>query len=151
MILSAQQIREAKRRAKTQTISVPEWGGDVRIGLMSLGDKDSWDMETYTGRSGGSNAMYRAGLVARCMVDEAGKRLFTNEDAKWIAELDDCSVSPIFDAAYALNGLGKKGVEDAEKNSVAGPTGNSSSSSPAPTASSPATLPSSSTPTTGSN
>jgi hypothetical protein len=80
------------------------------------------------------NQLYlRARLVALCLVDAEGRRMFGDDE---IAQLSDgvptATLGVLFVAAQKLNGLDGAAVEEAEKNSVAAPTGASSSASPSP-------------------
>jgi hypothetical protein len=58
----------------------------------------------------------RAQVVALLAVNEDGTRMFTDNDADAIGELDSDSVQAIVDAGFKLNGLNTDALEDAAKN-----------------------------------
>ncbi|MBI0320545.1 hypothetical protein JBF12_47905, partial [Streptomyces javensis] len=48
MLLGKQQILDAQDR-RHEDVAVPEWGGSVRVAMMSARDRDRWEQETYGG------------------------------------------------------------------------------------------------------
>lgn len=70
----------------------------------------------------------RARLVSLCLVDDAGNRVYTDDQ---VTELSDDYPSEVlqtlFSAAQKLNGLDAAAVENAAKNSEGAPTGASPS------------------------
>lgn len=112
----------------TQDVPVPEWGGEVRIRTMSASERDKWESETY-GDGKVNTVDFRARFVALCIVDEAGKRMFTDEDVNQLGEKSAAALQRVFNAAQALNALTKKDIEELEKNSEAVPSDGSSSNS----------------------
>ncbi len=117
MALSKEQIISSID-LKLEKVAVPEWGGDVFISEMSGTDRDAYEMSLLV-RQGDkfvqdlSNA--RAKLVARCLVDEDGKRLFTEADIAALGKKSGAVLDRLDDVAKRLNGLEAKAVEDAEK------------------------------------
>ena len=63
--------------------------------------------------------------IALGLVDGSGNRIFGDCDLDLIGELDAAVLDELSDAIQALNGLRKDGVEEAVKNSGAGPSGDS--------------------------
>lgn len=61
-------------------------------------------------------AIFRSSLVACCLCDETGERIFTDAEIDKVGELPTDLVSKLFEAAYELNGMGAKAVDVAEKN-----------------------------------
>jgi hypothetical protein len=99
-----------------EDVNVPEWGGAVRIRRMSGTERDAFEASIMgaDGRQDLSNI--RAKLVARSIVDEAGRRLFSDEDiaalgAKSAAALDRC-----FAVAKRLSRISGEDVEELAKN-----------------------------------
>ena len=68
-------------------------------------------------------------LITRTIRDEAGQPVFTDDDAKALADADGDAVNTLADAAAKVNGIGAKADAAAEKKSPA-PSGGSGSSSP---------------------
>jgi hypothetical protein len=97
----------------TQDVSVPELGGDVRLRIMTGEQRDKWD-SAVAKRPDKEFAGLRSLLVSMCAVDENGKSLFT---AKELDQAGSNIVNRLFDAAFDLNKLGGKAVEEAAKNS----------------------------------
>lgn len=70
MLLGKQQILDAQDR-RHEDIAVPEWGGNVRVAMMSASDRDRWEQETYGGDTPKVDD-FRARFVGLCLVDEMG-------------------------------------------------------------------------------
>jgi hypothetical protein len=67
----------------------------------------------------GDKADHRLLFVARCTVDAAGERVFSDADVDAIAKLSNSDVQTLFNAAAELNGLLSK---EPEKNSETSPS-----------------------------
>jgi len=82
-------------------IEVPEWGEDVavRIKKLSLAQFATFLNEKFDG----ADYFYR--LIAYSLVDEEGKRLFTDAEAKKLGEKSTEAMTRIFEQIKALNGL----------------------------------------------
>lgn len=109
---------------KTMTLAVPEWGGEVRLRELTLGEREDWSKEAVdsgTGhiRSDVSMSRIMALLCAMSLVDEADRPIFESpEDGTAVLLGKDANaVQAIFDAALKLNGLRSEDVESAAKNS----------------------------------
>lgn len=110
-------IAAARKVAKFEKVSVPEWGIDVHVRRMTAGERDQFEGEQTQARGNSKYRNFRARLVVRCVVDEQGKRLFGDDQVGEVSELDAAGVDRIFDAICRLNRLMKEDVEDLEKNS----------------------------------
>jgi hypothetical protein len=98
----------------TQTVTVPEWGGDVTVRSMTGADRDQYEQALLAqrGPDGKTNMMnVRARLAAFCMVDADGKRLFADEDIAALGSKSAAALDRVFAAASKLNGIGQKDVE----------------------------------------
>jgi len=114
---------------KFEDVDVPEWGGSVRVRMMSASERDQWENETYgTGKV--NTVDFRARFVALCAIDEAGNLLFTPDDVDALGAKSAAAVQRVFNAAQKLNALSAKDIQDLEKNSDAAQSGASSSNSP---------------------
>ena len=108
-----------------EDVDVPEWGGSVRIGVMSGTDRDAWDqalVRQEKNRTVSNLANIRARLVAYCAVDEAGQRIFSPGDVEALGQKSSAALQRVFDAARRLNGLGPQAEEEAKGNSDPGPS-----------------------------
>jgi len=68
-------------------------------------------------RDEGELAGTRALLVAMCVVDDEGNRIFKDSDADELNGLPAMIMDPIFDMAARLSGLLRADLEQIEKNS----------------------------------
>lgn len=72
----------------------------------------------------------RARLVGSCLVDDAGARLFADDEVEQLsAGVPASTLQTLFVAAQKLNGLDGEAVEAAKENFPAAPTDGSSSAS----------------------
>jgi hypothetical protein len=117
-----------------EEVDVPEWGGSVLVRGLTGRERDEFEV-SMTVRHGGQMvqdfANLRARLVARCIVDEDGQRLFTDSDVAALGEKSAAAIDRVFTVASQLSGLGEKDVEELTAN-FGGPNGVSSSSASPP-------------------
>lgn len=114
-ILSAQQIIAATD-TKHADIPVEEWGGTVRVRVLSGRERNALEREA-SGPDGKAPPLFREKLLVRCLCDESGKALFSSEQVQVLAEKNGVVLDTLFDAALRLNGFKKDTVEDLAKNS----------------------------------
>ena len=114
-----------RQAGRFETVTVPEWGGDVRIKALNVRDRAI--IETEFGRLGrlmrsddpnAVSGLFRLQLTmtALSVVDESGKPMFTLDDLSVLEEQEPGAIQIISNAASALNGFATKAVEDAAKN-----------------------------------
>ena len=103
----------------SEKVSVPEWGGDVYVKTYGGDERDSFEqsiiVEEKTNLIG-----VRAKLCVRCVVDESGVRLFSDEDATLLGKKNAAAVNRVFEVAQRLNKLLREDVEELIKNSGTG-------------------------------
>ncbi|HWE95756.1 MAG TPA: hypothetical protein VG269_17460 [Tepidisphaeraceae bacterium] len=102
-----------------EAVPVPEWDCTVYIRSVTAAEIDSWQCETYA--VNGSNVEVnrkniRARLLARCLVDEAGQRAFTDEQAEELGTKNNRVIERLYKIAEKLNAVTAKDVEDLAKN-----------------------------------
>lgn len=95
-----------------EPVPVPEWGGTVYVREMTGAERDAWESTMIQSRE---NA--RAVTLVRCIVNEAGERLFRDEDAEALGAKSGRILARIADVARRLNKLGGDDLEDAKGNS----------------------------------
>lgn len=108
-----------------EEVPVPEWdavlkGAKLRITAMSAADRDAWELEAYLERKGVGAAAaknVRAKLVARCLVDESGERVFGEADVAALGRKSAKALDRLFDVAQRLNGLTETEMKAIEGNS----------------------------------
>ena len=130
MTLTKDQILEAND-LQSESVTVPEWGGDVLVRTMTGADRDAFESSMITTLADGTRkpnmANMRAKLVALTVVDEAGNRVFEVSDVDRLALKSASALERVFNAAQRINGLGVQAEADAAKNSVAGLSASSTS------------------------
>jgi hypothetical protein len=114
MALTAEQIIAANDLGMVK-VTVKEWGGDVYLRVMTVGERDSWEREWIGKRETGIEN-FRAKYLARCLCDEAGNRLFTDDQIDLLAKKSARTISPLFDKALEVNSMSDKDVEELAKN-----------------------------------
>lgn len=135
-LLTKAQILAADRK-KTVDVDVPEWNGSVRLRELSAAERDLWESESFTTLEGDEGEVevrfnpkqVRARLLVRCMVDEKGKRMFTDDEIAVVGDLSASTAQRLFKRAREINAISSDDIKALEKNSGAAPSGGSSSSS----------------------
>jgi len=102
-----------------EDVEVPEWGGKVRVRGLTGAERDKFEASIVTRK--GNKAEFnpeniRAKLVAMCVVDENGNRLFTDEDIKILGQKSATALDRIFQVAQRLSGLRTEDFEEMQKN-----------------------------------
>jgi hypothetical protein len=141
MILNRDAILAADDLA-TKTVEVPEWGGEVIVKALSGTERDAFEASLtkrrpiITGPKRGELetipdlANLHSKLVARCIVDESGARVFTDGDVVELGKKSAAALARVFNAAAELSGIGEDEAQDAEGNSDADPSDGSTSDLP---------------------
>ena len=122
---------------KTQDVDVPEWGGAVRVRAFSGRERDAFEASMVRGDGKDRKVdltNMRARLVALSVVDEAGQRVFTDEEVDLLGAKSGAALDRVFAVAQELNGLSGADVEALAKNSSAAQSGVSTSASASPSA-----------------
>lgn len=125
-MLSREEILNAQD-LKAIEVKVPEWGGSVLVRMMTGTERDHFEREQYElSKIGklGDNA--RARLVARVVVGEDNKPIFTSDDVTKLGERSSAALERIVRAASRLNKLDVTEVEQVAKNSEPSPGASSS-------------------------
>ena len=103
-----------------ETVAVPEWPcGKVLMRGLSGTDRDAWEISLWEGQGGERrfvSANMRARLVVRCVVDEAGERVFSDADAEPLGQKSGAVLDRLYDVARRLSGMQDHAVETAAKN-----------------------------------
>ena len=98
-----------------EDVEVPEWGGTVRVRGLTGAERDAFEAEMVE-RKGKKLRMdmqnFRARLVVRSVVDEDGKRLFTDRDAASLGDKSAAALQRVFDVAQRLSGLSEQDVAE---------------------------------------
>lgn len=95
---------------KKERLSVPEWGGDVYIRVMSGLERDAY--EEWAIKSQSSLKGIRGRIAALCLVDENGNRLFTDADVDDLSKKSAAALERIVGAVMKLNAVSQKDIEE---------------------------------------
>lgn len=96
----------------TELVEVPEWGGTVKVRGMTAGERDRFDDQI---RTQGLSAL-RATMAANGIIDEDGKRLFTDIEVGKLAEKSAEALDRVVEVVSRLSGLTPEDAEFLEGN-----------------------------------
>lgn len=114
----------------TEDVEVPEWGGTVRVRAISGAERDAFEQAIVTrkGKNVTTNlANIRAKMVALCVVDENGQRLFGDKDVLLLGTKSAAALDRVFTVAQQLAGLTDKDVDELAENLEPGQSDDSTS------------------------
>lgn len=116
-LLGREQILKASD-LPTQRVDVPEWGGAVLVRGMTGTERDAIEQSVMAkdGKGLGDVTGLRARVVACCVVDEQGKRLFQKGDVDALGAKSAIVLQRLFEVAQQLSGLTQADVAELEKN-----------------------------------
>jgi len=114
-LLTKKDILEAKD-FKEETVNVPEWGGEVKLRGLTASERDAFEHALFEQADSPGMKVVRSSLCARCIIDEKGKRLFTDADIKALGEKSAIALNRVFKVAQKLSGLREEDVEELAKN-----------------------------------
>lgn len=116
--LTRDQILQAQD-LPAEDVEVPEWGGVVRVRALTGAERDAYEASVV--RRKGNKMEYdptnmRAKLVAMCVVDEQGNRVFSDKDVELLGRKSAAALDRVFQVAQRLSGLRAEDLEELEKN-----------------------------------
>lgn len=127
VILTREHILGA-RDIERELVHVPEWGGSVYVQAMTGRQRDMFE-ESLQVRRGKkietSIVQFRAKLVALCVVDENGQRIFSEADVQALGDKSAAALTRIAEVASRLSSITEADAEEMIKNSESGPTASS--------------------------
>lgn len=138
MIITKEQILNARGTRKTEVVDAPAWGGQVIIIGLSGKERDAFEADMVTMGSNGQQKMnlrnVRAKLVGRSIVDPADfdieldanekainatlkpdhlpRRMFTDIEVNDLGDVDALTLQHIFERAQKLSGITKEDVDE---------------------------------------
>ena len=113
-VLSRNQILSSKL-SDYETVTVEEWGGDVRIRPMNGKQRSDWEY-WVTQRIDNDYRGLRERLIISSVVDENCNPVFTEEDEEKLSELSATALESLASEIQRINGLGANEIEEAAKN-----------------------------------
>lgn len=102
-----------------EDVAVPEWGGTVRVKTLSGIERDSLEQSMMEGKGGNQKvnmANFRAKLCGRTIVDEDGKRLFSEMDMADLGRKSGAALQRVFNVASRLSGFSSSDIDELTKN-----------------------------------
>lgn len=91
-------------------VHVREWGGDVHIRCMTVGERDAYECEWLANKDKGVQN-FRSKFLARCLCDKEGNRLFTDAEIDQLAGKSIAVVDRLFNKAMQHNAMSMEDVE----------------------------------------
>jgi hypothetical protein len=95
----------------TEEVEVAEWGGKVLVRGLTGTERDRFEFAMAVAKDDPSNVDIRAQVVGRCLVDETGKRLFSDKELAKLGSKSGAALDRVFDVVRSLSGMGGKAVE----------------------------------------
>ena len=114
-ILSREQILAAQDLA-SEEISVPEWGGTVRVRMMTGAERDALGATLLGADKKVDMSQYRIRLLAACLVDEADQPLFGPDEVGLLGAKSGVALDRVYRVAERLNDVGAGAVEAVQGN-----------------------------------
>ena len=117
-LLSKEQILKADD-LKSEIVEVPEWGGDVKVRMMTGTERDSFETSIFDAKGKDSKVNMknlRAKLIVLTVINDAGEKLFIDADIENLGGKSAKALDRIFAVAQRINGIGQKEVEELTKN-----------------------------------
>ena len=93
-------------------VNVPEWNRDVWVRSLPLGELQAWELACLRAKGEGVDD-YRTRYLAKCIVDEQGREIFTSDQLKRISSVVGAR---LFKIAQKQNELNDQEIEDIGKN-----------------------------------
>lgn len=128
-ILSKAEILEAAD-LETKDVEVAEWGGTVRVAVMSGRERDEFYARQGEGKM--PYSLFSASVLVATVVGEDGKPLFAVEDIEPLRQKSQAAMDRVLAVSLKMNGLGPTAIDEAKKNSDEGQNSGSGSDSPSP-------------------
>lgn len=118
---------------EVRDLDVPEWGGTVRVKALSGKERANYQLSITQFR--GDEAIpnltnIQAKLVARVIVDEDGKRMFSDQEINALGEKSGATLERIFNVGAEMAGLSDENIAQAAANLDETPSDESTSGSP---------------------
>ena len=99
---------------KTAHVDVPEWGGRVRVRAMNAGERS--ELGAVWSKDGMPNEFFPK-IVARCVIDENGKRVFRDQDIPVIGERSWDPIERIVTQVLEMSALTAEAAKELGKDS----------------------------------
>lgn len=108
-ILSAQDL-------KSEDVPVPEWGGTVRVRVMTGTERDALSAAVIGNDNKPDMSQWRLRLAAACIVGEDGSPMFAQDEIAQLGSKSAVALERVIRAAERLNAGGEEAIKAAEGN-----------------------------------
>lgn len=98
-----------------ERIDVEAWGGTVCVRMLSGRERDRFEQWVSSG-AGQPRDNIRARLASLTICDDAGQRVFTDDDVLALGDKSSAALDIVCAAAMRINGLDGNAFETAKKN-----------------------------------
>ena len=107
---------------QTEVVEVPEWAGSVIVQGLTGSERDAFEKTIISNMDGKGPPKsdlrnFRAKLAAWSIVDEDGKRVFSQADVVALGAKSAAALQRVFNVAQRLSGLSEEDIEELTKNS----------------------------------
>lgn len=130
-LLNKESIRAVKDLV-TEEVEVPLWGGSVLVRSLTGAERGRLEVSTME-RKGVNYAenlsTLRARMVMLSVVDDQGKRMFSDKDIDFLNDKNASALEAIFQVAMRLSGITKTDVDELTQTLKNDQSASSSSSS----------------------
>ena len=98
------------------SLDVPEWGGEIGIRAMTVGDRDQYENEFLQAKAKDKGVEnFRTKFLIACICDEEGNPIFKRSDIDALAQKSIKVVNRVWNAAMSHNALSNEDVEELAK------------------------------------
>lgn len=127
-LLTAADILDADD-IRSEYVEVPEWGGTVKVVGLTGEQRNKvgalMRVEAKKTSEDDALAFFQMRIVAAAMVDEDGKRLFSQNDVVKLAKKSAGAIQRVYEVAAKLAGIGDDALEEAKADLKATPSDDS--------------------------
>lgn len=102
-----------------EEVHVPEWGGWMRVRSLSGAERDALEqsMVVIRGKEREQNLVaFRQKLIARSVVDDQGKRIFSDADVADLGKKSAAALDRVASVAVRVSKMTPEDVEELTKN-----------------------------------
>lgn len=92
---------------KVEKIAIPEWGGDYYVKIISGTERDAFE-EGYAEQK---MKAFRVRFLVLALCDEAGERIFKDEDVAELGKKSSVVINRVFEEAWKVNAFTQEAVD----------------------------------------
>lgn len=126
-----------RRNAKTMTLYIEEWGGDVTLRQLSHAQvvaiqglaSEAVDMGKQQVRDRSKLSRFNFAMIRDSWIDENGEQILSDADYETIVNEPNSVIATLVTAISDFNAMGDQALSQAKKNSVATRNGDLSTNS----------------------